>query len=420
MTATSRAQKAGRIAVVVKGYPRLSETFIAQEILGLQRMGFDLLIVSLRHPTDGALHDLHHEITAPVLYLPEYLKDDPPRVRAGMKAASALPGFADAEGAYAADLARDPSASRRRRWGQAAVLAAELPADVAQIYVHYLHTPASVARYAAKMRGLPFAFSAHAKDIYTTPQWDLRTKIADAAWGATCTAYNARVLRALSDDPAKIDLVYHGLDVARFPEPPARVAHTGEAGDPIEIVSVCRAVEKKGLDDLLRALARLPEGLHWRFSHIGGGALVPDLQALADRLGLGARVAFLGSMARDRVIETYAAADLFVLASRIAKNGDRDGLPNVIMEAMAMGLPVISTAVSAVPEIVTPETGILVPERAPEALAKAVEVLAADPAKRLALGAAGAVRVRADFLPVAGFETLRSRLLRVGAAGATG
>ncbi len=410
----SAPQKAGRIAVVVKGYPRLSETFIAQEILGLQRMGFELLIVSLRHPTDGALHDLHHEIKAPVLYLPEYLKDDPARVRAGLKAAAALPGFEAARAAYEADFARDRSASRRRRWGQAAVLAAELPADVSQIYVHYLHTPASVARYAARMRGLPYAFSAHAKDIYTTPEWDLREKIADAAWGATCTAYNTRVLRALADEPAKIDLVYHGLDVARFPGPPSR---KGREGKPFEIVSVCRAVEKKGLDDVLRALAALPADLDWRFSHIGGGALVPDLKALAERLGLAERVAFLGSMARDRVIETYANADLFVLASRIAKNGDRDGLPNVIMEAMAMGLPVISTAVSAVPEIVTPETGILVPERSPGALAEAIAALAADPARRLALGKAGAKRVRKDFLPASGFQTLRDRLCRAGAVG---
>lgn len=394
----------GRIAVVVKGYPRLSETFIAQEILGLERMGLDLLIVSLRHPTDGAVHDLHREIKAPVLYLPEYLKDDPARVKAGRAVAARLPGFARAEAAYEADLARDPSASRRRRWGQAAVLAAELPDDVSGIYVHFLHTPASVARYAAMMRDLPFAFSAHAKDIYTTPRWELAEKIADAEWGATCTAYNHRVLNELADRPGKVELVYHGLDTTRFPDPPRRRAEKG----PVEIVSVCRAVEKKGLDDLFRALGRLPKGLDWRFTHIGGGKTA-GLETLASRLGISDRITFRGALPREEVIAAYARSDIFALASRIAKNGDRDGLPNVIMEAMAMGLPVVSTAVSAVPEIVDEEVGILVPPRDPAAFAEALAALAADPARRIALGAAGAARVRQHFTPQPGLDTLRRR-----------
>ncbi|MBJ3777158.1 glycosyltransferase family 4 protein [Acuticoccus mangrovi] len=395
----------GRIAVVVKGYPRLSETFIAQEILGLERLGLDLLIVSLRKPYDGAVHALHREISAPVLYLPEYLKDDPARVRAGRNVAARLPGYAEAEAIYAADLARDPSASRRRRWGQAAVLAAELPGDIAMIYVHFLHTPASVARYAATMRGLPFAFSAHAKDIYTTPDWEIAEKIAAAEWGVTCTAANVARLRALADRPDKVTLGYHGLDLSRFPAPPER---TG-AG-PVRFLSVCRAVEKKGLDDLLRALAKLPADLDWRFEHVGGGGLVARLEKLAERLGIADRVTFSGAMAQDGVIEAYRRADVFVLASRVAKNGDRDGLPNVIMEAMALGLPVVSTRVSAVPEIVTEETGILVEQRDPAALADAMARVGGDPALRARLAEAGISRVKTRFSPMPTLELLASRL----------
>ncbi|MEM9221237.1 MAG: glycosyltransferase family 4 protein [Pseudomonadota bacterium] len=394
-----------RIAVVVKGYPRLSETFIAQEILGLERLGVDLMIVSLRHPTEDRVHDIHREISAPVTYLPEYLKDDPARVAAARKVVRNLKGFDAARDAYAADLAKDPSASRRRRWGQAAVLAAELPRDVELLYVHYLHTPASVARYASLLRGIPFAFSAHAKDIYTTPRWDLKRKIDDAAWGVTCTAYNHRVLRELADDPKKLDLVYHGLDISRFPVPSARPS-TG----PLKILSVCRAVEKKGLNDVLQALVRLPAGLDWRFEHIGGGALVPKLAAQAARLGIAERAKFSGAQDRASVIAAYQRSDIFVLASRIARNGDRDGLPNVIMEAMALGLPVASTAVSAVPEIVTPETGLLVPERDPRALADAITALAADPELRKNLGAAGARRVHEHFLPYPGLAQLLTRI----------
>ncbi|RAH99416.1 colanic acid biosynthesis glycosyltransferase WcaL [Acuticoccus sediminis] len=398
----------GRVAVVVKGYPRLSETFIAQEILGLQRRGIDLTIVSLRHPTESAVHEVHRQITAPVLYLPEYLKDDPARVRAARRIAEGLPGYARAEAAYRRDLERDPSASRRRRWGQAAVLAAELPEGTGAIYVHYLHTPASVARYASLMTGVPYAFSAHAKDIYTTPEWDLREKIADAEWGTTCTAANRDVLDRLAPRGRSVDLVYHGLDLSLFhPE-----AKRGEG--PLRILSVCRAVEKKGLDDVFRALARLD--VDWRFEHVGGGGLVKDLTGLAERLGIADRIAFLGALPREDVVAAYRRADVFVLASRIARNGDRDGLPNVIMEAMAMGLPVVSTEVSAVPEIVTAETGILVPPRDAAALGKALADLAASPETRTRLGQAGAARVTSHFSPDPGLDHIAARLTQTMSA----
>ncbi|MEM8853659.1 MAG: glycosyltransferase [Pseudomonadota bacterium] len=394
----------GRVAVVVKGYPRLSETFIAQEILALERRGLDLLIVSLRHPTDGAIHDLHAAIKAPVLYLPEYLKDDPQRVRRGRAVAQTLPGYRAAEAIYRRDLARDPTASRHRRWGQAAVLAAELPADVSQLYVHFLHTPASVTCYAATLRGLPFAFSAHAKDIYTTPTWELREKIAASRWGVTCTAYNHHVLSELADAPGKVDLVYHGLDPAPFDAPDRR-----GRGGPFTILSVCRAVEKKGLDDVIHALARLPRDLDWRFGHMGGGSLVPHLKTLAARLGLADRVTFTGTAPRKTVVAALARADAFVLASRVAKNGDRDGIPNVLMEAMVMGLPVVSTKVSAVPELVTPATGILVEPRDRGALGEALARLAADPSLREAMGREGEARVKAHFSPKPGIDRLIQR-----------
>jgi glycosyltransferase involved in cell wall biosynthesis len=394
------------VAVVMKGWPRLSETFIAQEVLGLQRFGVAMTIVSLRNPSEGAVHAMHEAVTAPVLYLPEYLSDDPRRVAAGHKVARALPGYAVAEAAFRADLLRDNGASRRRRWGQAAVLAAELPPGTAAFYVHYLHTPASVARYAALMTGLPYAVSAHAKDIYTSPPWDLAQKIEGAAWGVTCTAANVAVLNDLVAR-AKVSLVYHGLDLSRFPQPPVRAG----AG-PLRLLSVCRAVEKKGLDDLLRAVARLPAALDWRLEHVGGGALVPKLRALAGRLGIAGRVAFLGALTQDRVIEAYAGADVFVLASRIARNGDRDGLPNVIMEAMAMGLPVVSTALSGVPEIVTAETGLLVPQRDPAALAAALARLA-DAGLRARLGAAGRARVAQSFAAAPGIRAIADRLAQL-------
>src|SRR6266516_2104501 len=160
--APSTPPVAGRVAFVLKGYPRLSETFIAQEIRALEERGLDIQIVSLRHPTDRARHPVHGQIRAPVLYLPEYLKDEPRRVLEGWRRARLLPGYAAARRAWLADLARDPTPNRIRRFGQALVLAAELAPDIAHLHAHFLHTPASVARYAAMLRGLPWSVSAHA------------------------------------------------------------------------------------------------------------------------------------------------------------------------------------------------------------------------------------------------------------------
>ena len=380
-----------RIAVLVKGYPRLSETFIAQEILGLERRGLELLIVSLRHPTDPDVHELHRQIGAAVLYLPEYVKDEPWRVLRGLWRSLRLPGFARSLLGWLADLARDRTANRGRRFAQALVLAAELPGDVEHLHVHYLHTPGSVGRYTGLLRGLPFSFSAHAKDIWTTPAWEKRAKLEAAEWTVTCTRANLDHLRGLAP-AAAIELVHHGLDATRFTAPPPREAET-----PV-ILCVARAVEKKGLDVLLDALALLPPDLDWRLEHIGGGPLTGGLRAQAERLGLASRVAWLGARAQAEVIAAYRRAALFCLPARIAGDGDRDGLPNVIMEAMAQELPVVSTSISAIPEIVVDGvTGSLVPPNDPAALAAALERLLRDPQLRRQLGCAGRARVLAEF-----------------------
>ena len=222
-----KTDAAPRVAVAMKGYPRLSETFIAQELLGLQQRGLPFEIWSLRHPTDAAKHLMHDRITAPVRYLPEYLHDEPLRVGRGLLAALLRPGFSKLLPALLRDLARDRTRNRLRRFGQACVMARELPRGIRHLHVHYLHTPASVIRYAALLRGLSWSFSAHAKDIWTTPDWEKREKIAAAAWGVTCTRDGHRALERLSDRPDKVALVYHGLDLARFPAPGPRAARSG-------------------------------------------------------------------------------------------------------------------------------------------------------------------------------------------------
>ncbi len=391
-----------RVAVVLKGWPRLSETFIAQEIAGLEARGVALEIWSLRRPTDAARHPVHDRIAARAVYLPEYLKDDPRRVWKGWRAARDLPGYAVARRKFLADLRRDPTANRVRRWGQALVLAAELPASIDRLYAHFLHTPASVARYAAALRGLPWSVSAHAKDIWTSEPWEVAEKLDDCAWLVTCTAVGLKHLRELAPRPERLRLVYHGLDFAHLPPPPpARPRRDGsDAADPVVVLSIGRKVEKKGYDDLLQALAALPRNLHWRFEHVGAGGLSDALKAQAAALGIAERCTWHGAQPQKAVFAALARADLFVLASKRAADGDQDGLPNVLMEAAHQGLPLVSTRAAAIGEFIEDGVnGLLVAPGAPAELAAALARLAGDPdlRARLAVQAADTLRARFSF-----------------------
>ena len=388
-----------RVAFVVKGYPRLSESFIAQEIAALERRGLQILIVSLRRPTDARTHPVHAEIRAQVVYLPEYLYRGPLRVLRAWLRVRRWPGYRAVRALWLRDLSRDRTPNRIRRFGQALVLAAELPDDVGRLHAHFLHTPASVTRYAAGLKGLPWSGSAHAKDIWTIPEWEKREKLASCEWLVTCSAANRNHLAELA--PAgRIGLVYHGLDLARFPHSPAdrRPRDGRDPADPIVILSVGRLVEKKGTDVLLEALARLPGGLHWRFVHAGGGPLRRKLERRARSLGIASRVTWRGALPQDALLEEYCAADIFALASRIARNGDRDGLPNVLMEAQSQGLPCLATRVAAIPELIEDGiTGVLVPPESHDARAGALAALISDPGRRRSLGRAGRARLGARF-----------------------
>lgn len=384
------------IAVVLKGYPRLSETFIAQELLGLERAGFRLHIISLRHPTDRTRHPVHDEIRAPVMYLPEYLHAEPMRV---LRAFGRV-GFWRAFGAFMRDLPRDFTPNRARRFGQAVVLAAEWPDDADRIHAHFLHTPAAVARYAAMILSVPWTVSAHAKDIWTSPDWELREKLADVDWAVTCTRMGYEHLQSLSPKPETVHLSYHGLDLHRFPPSPAtRPMRDGtDPNDPVRLISVGRAVPKKGYDVLLRALAAIPAGVHWHFTHIGGGAELAALRALADELGVADQITWLGALAQTDVLDAYRNSDLFALACRITADGDRDGLPNVMVEAASQGLCCVGTNISGIPELFTDgENGLLTPPEDSPAFCAALIRAMTDPALRNRLGAAAETRVRQSF-----------------------
>ncbi len=394
----TKALPSKRLVIVVKGYPRLSETFIAQELRGLELAGFDLVIVSLRQPTDTKRHAVHDEMQAPVMYLPEYLYQAPLRVLRGLWAASRHPGFRATFRSFLHDLRRDLTPNRIRRMGQAAVLVAEWPPGGIWLHAHFIHTPASVADYAARIMGLGWTVSAHAKDIWTSPDWELAGKLDRARWAVTCTATGHAHLQSLATDPARVHLSYHGLNLDRFPPfLDTRAPRDGSnPADPVQIISVGRAVPKKGYDVLLQALAALPPTLHWHFTHIGGGPDRAALQTLATTLGIAARITWRGSVAQDQVLAAYRASDLFTLACRITPDGDRDGLPNVLVEAASQGLACVTTNISGIPELFTDaENGWLVPPDDVPALTAALQAAIARPSDRARLGATAAARVRA-------------------------
>ena len=276
-----------------------------------------------------------------------------------------------------------------------------------------MHTPTSVCLYASIINNQSFSISAHAKDIWTISAQELRSKLSACDWVVTCTAANAGYLAGLAAQPDKVTLLYHGLDFTRFDEntaAPARRDGSSE-DDPVQLVSVGRAVDKKGYEVLLAALAALPSTLCWRFSHIGGGELLDSLQAEARDLGLDKRIEWLGALPQTEVLAQYREADLFVLPSKISDDGDRDGLPNVLMEAQSQRLACLSTRISGIPElIIHAETGWLVEQRNSVELASALQELITHPELRARLAQAGFERVRSEFSMQGGIDKLMKRL----------
>ncbi|MGD9505866.1 MAG: glycosyltransferase [Syntrophobacteraceae bacterium] len=260
-----------------------------------------------------------------------------------------------------------------RHFLQAAHLTETRLADnpsVVHLHAHFCHTPTSVAFFASELTGLPFSFTAHAKDIYTSDPEQLRRKIDKAAFVVTCTRYNARRLGSLSSNGASIHTIYHGIDLDFFSFDPS----PSPLSQPFRILTIGRLVPKKGYDVLLAALRLLDAaGMDFEWTQIGDGEIENEVREMVKDFGLGPRTRMLGTLPREEVIDHYRRAHCFALPCKVAENGDRDGIPNVLVESMAVGLPVVSTRVSAIPELVEDGvTGSLVAPEDPEALARAI------------------------------------------------
>jgi len=410
-----------KIAYLLKTFPKLSETFILNEILELERQGVELRIFSLREPSETKMHAEAADVKAEVTYLryvsPQAALNRIPFERYAQRLQRSNDRwsvFLRRPARYLKTLLfRLRFSGRRRHFEQALGLARELiTGEFTHIHAHFANEPTSVAHLAHHLTGCPFSFTAHAKDIYLSDRADLATKMAAAEFIITCTAYNRNYLAEIAPPNAPIHVCYHGVDLSRFSR--ELEVHRVASGERQQILSVGRFCEKKGFPYLLRACYLLKQGgRSFVCRIIGFGPLQEELEKLIDALELRDCVVLAGKMTQDKLIDEYRRADLFVLPCLVTDDGDRDGIPNVLVEAMAMRLPVVSTPVSGITELVDHmQNGLLTTEKDAESLAAAIERLLQDAELRWRLGANGRQKVMEVFSLDRSTAKVRDLLLR--------
>ena len=408
--ATARSARRGDVdlVVLVNGFPRLSETFVLHELLDLERRGLRLHVVALRRPEEVVQHEALRNLRAPV----EYFGDGTPwsqrlAVRTAHAALLLRRGTSYLDGL--ADVVRAPDFSRAALGGAAVLAHRLLRLGSPPLYVHFAHKPGTYGRFAARLAGVPYALSAHAKDVWLTGPEELRAKAREAATVLTCTEEVRAHIRELADGATQVHRIYHGVEV------PGSAPMVDGNATPV-ILAVARLVEKKGLETLVRAAALLRlQGADFRVRIAGEGPEWARLQRLVHELGVADRVAFLGPLMEVEVRAEYRRAAVFALPCRVLENGDRDGLPNAVVEAMAHGLPVASTTLAGVREaVVDGECGLLVPPGDELGLAGALQRLLSDGALRSRLGAQARRRVASRFERGANLPAVHAALAAAG------
>jgi glycosyltransferase involved in cell wall biosynthesis len=392
------------VAYVLKGWPRISELFIASEIYRLEQSGLPLRLYVIRPPDEAQRHPVVDRIAAQPVYLPPttslsattlvpWLRENAgpflPALRRTARrhpvglARAAIRALAQSVRARRAFVAW-PRKLYAKELLQAIALAdhlADAP-DVRHLHAHFAHGTTTVTWLASTITGLPFSFTGHAKDIYSpalNPAGLLRRKLRAARFAVTCTQANAAHLKSIAPE-ATVHTVYHGLN-ADFSRLMADTTVNGRTHTGVRLLGVGRLVDKKGFDVMVEACGVL----HRRgvpFEAVIAGPeddAGPALRARIGELGLDGTIRLAGQMSQSELLDEYRRASAFCLPCRVLDNGDRDGIPNVLAEAMAAGAPVVTTAISGIPEIVRDGVnGLLVAPDDPQAVADAVLRLRGD------------------------------------------
>jgi glycosyltransferase involved in cell wall biosynthesis len=413
------------VAYVLKGWPRISEPFIASEIERLERADLPLRLYVIKPADEAETHPVVERIRAAPEYLPattslsattlaRWLRENLPAFLPALRrTARRHPGgLARATGMALAQCVR----ARKTRFGrprklyvkellQAVALADRLAPDVRHLHAHFAHGTTTVTWLCSAITGLPFSFTGHAKDIYSpslNPAGLLRRKLLAARFAVTCTTANARHLRAIAPEAA-VHVVYHGLnaDFSRLVggDDAAAAPTAANRNGTLRLLGVGRLVAKKGFDVVVDACADLDRrGVPFEALIVGpDDDAGPALRARIAELGLAGRVRLSDQMSQAELYAEYRRASAFCLPCRVLGNGDRDGIPNVLAEAMAAGTPVVTTPVSGIPEIVRDGVnGLLVAPDDPRAVADAVLRLREDAELARRLSAEGRATVRRE------------------------
>jgi glycosyltransferase involved in cell wall biosynthesis/2-polyprenyl-3-methyl-5-hydroxy-6-metoxy-1,4-benzoquinol methylase len=396
-----RRRRGAAIGYVLKAFPVVSETFILNEVRALEGLGVPLVLMSLKRLEQPVTHAGASEVRSPLLYAPwPRVAGLPALARAHVTVAARRPGAYGVTawkeiGRALLRCLRRPDRSRRRglakrlrRLAWAGWVAAEARRrGIRHLHAHYCSEPLRVAELVRKLAGVTYSFAGHAKDLYTAPPQRLKRRLRRAEFAVACHRHGEATLRRLAGSrlAAKVVRVPHGLDTGLFRPAPAK-------RDPALILAVGRLTPKKGFDTLIRACAQLvADGQKVRCEIYGEGALKAELAALVERLGLAGRVRLRRFRAQEELPALYRRAAVFALPCRELADGNRDGVPNVVLEAMACGAAVVATRGAGVPEAIRDgENGLLVPPDDAAALAAAIRRLlgSAELASRLGRGAA--------------------------------
>ncbi|MFT5700295.1 MAG: glycosyltransferase involved in cell wall biosynthesis [Desulforhopalus sp.] len=388
------------LAYILKGYPRISETFISNEILLLEKLGFKMHLFPMRKPRESFSHASVKEIKATVSYLPtELFKNFSKLLIPNILLAARHPRrFIKTLRLAAGGNAQNKLATLKHflQAGYMSYYHLTGESKIGHLHGHFAHSPTSVTRFAASFSGLPYSFTAHAKDIYTSKREKLRQRIEEAEFVITCTKHNQEYLEELRGDcPTPIHCIYHGIDLSLFQNDARQVTTENHH----RIFTVARLTTKKGLPTIYQALHLLKQkGITFTHTLIGDGDDRDAITALIKTLGLEEQCVCLGTRTHEEVLKQFKKSDLFVLGCEIAPNGDRDGIPNVLVESLAMGIPALSTNISAIPEILINEkTGLTITPKDPEAMAMAMERILTDTVLRETLIESGKELVATKF-----------------------